>query len=75
MCTSLVRHQGGIFNEVHKEAKVGMDPSILEWHKLNSFANTWRNSENATDVCSEFDDNRQCVLSKFLKLPRAGNIL
>ena len=50
-------------------------PSILEWHKLNSFANTWRNSENATDVCSEFDDNRQCVLSKFLKLPRAGNIL
>ena len=21
-----------IFNEVHKEAEVGMDPSILEWH-------------------------------------------
>jgi hypothetical protein len=32
ICTSLVRHKGGIFNEVHKEAEVGMDPSILEWH-------------------------------------------
>ena len=49
-------------------------PSIREWRLLNTYADNWWKSEKATDACIDFNDYRECVLSKILKLPRAGNI-